>query len=175
MSDEPSSVIDVRADGEVTEYVRTFWTPERVRAVGEQLAAIVETLPVAGEGVGGARMIDRILNAGSLADIREMFSDMDSSEDVVGKDLWIRGVELRESDYTNPEDPDALDFYVTVDAVNYRDQTEELPFNSSARTVLAVLAVAWRDGYFPFRATMEEKRFIKTGRRAFNLIPVLER
>jgi hypothetical protein len=130
-----------------------------------RLSELLAKCPVEAEGDGAARIALAILNAKSLDEVAAIFSGMDSTEDVVGKTLMLKGFVLRESSFT-----EGLGIYATVFADDFSTH-EEVTFNTSSNAAINLLASAYDNEWFPFKVRVEAK-VVRSGYTAYNLLPV---
>jgi hypothetical protein len=134
-----------------------------------RLSELLAKAPTEEEGDGAARISLAILNAKSLDEVAAVFGGMDSTEDHVGKSLMVNGFVLRESTFE-----EGLGVYATIFAENTRkpigDDDRQVTFNSSSQAVISLLAVANDEEWFPFTATITEKK-TRAGFTVYSLVP----
>lgn len=126
-------------------------TPQQL----DQFRDMARMLPAA-DGDGAARIVAQLLAADDLLALNKPWGS-DSSAELAGKMLEIRGATYRESDFT-----DGLGVFLVVDAVDL-NTGEPIVFTTGSSSVVAQIVAAHARGWLPAVA-----RLVKSERPTTN-------
>lgn len=131
-------------------------------ATRAKLVEVFEQIPDA-EGEGAERLLLQLLNADSWEQLDDPW-DTERSKAWIGKDLIVRDLIRRPSDYT-----DGLAWFLVVFAVNPVDG-QEVVLTSGSFAVASQLAIAYTRGWLPLHVTwLEAERPTKDGYKPHHL------